>query len=281
MISADFTIEDALDASAMAFDAQLEESARSVGYMRDGYPSWAMWTSGTGYRHGHLMPIHNIYTYDAEVHYTQTSGASFHASPAESPWRPITRGFNDAAHAPLAAPPNAFPTMNGPLSDDEIFARPIECDWNHMEEDFRHLRWLYAPPLDDAVAFALDPPTTNPNIWATKAQPSLPLASVAPTLDANGITGQVVEQVVRRNRTRLTAYDAIFIYQQKSHKKARMAAKLGEEYNVTAKTVRDIWRQRTWRDATRELSSNGNTAIANGDTAIESLAPPPASSRSR
>jgi len=158
--------------------------------------------------------------------------------------------------------------IGGKMSD-EMFTRPIGCEWNHMADDFGQ---LYTP-LD--VAFARSPrsrasTTTNPNyIGALSA-----LASLAPTVNDDEIAGQAVAQVVRRNRIRLTARDAVLIYQQKYHKTARMVVQLGNEYNVAAKTVRDIWRQRTWRHSTREYSSNGTTAIANGDTAIEDLTPP-------
>jgi len=212
------------------------------------------------------MSNRNICTNDAAAHYTQTSGSSRHYSPAAG--LSTACGCSYATHIPLATSPNTFLAIGGTMSD-EMFTRPIGCEWNHMADDFGQ----FYTPLD--VVFARSPrsraaTTTNPNnIGALSA-----LASLAPTVDGDEIAGQAVAQVVCRNRIRLTARDAVFIYQQKYRKTARMAVQLGKEYNVTAKTVRDIWRQRTWRHSTREHSSNGTTAIANGDTAIEDLAPP-------
>ena len=180
-----------------------------------------MWTSEKRCRQDHLMTTHNMYTYDDAAHYLQTSSASFYASP----WQFTACGYIDATHVPLAAPSNTFPAMHGTMSD-EMSTRPIERKWYYIAEDFGQLRKIYGHPLD--IAVALDPcpraaTTTNPTTIA--APPSL-----ASALDDNGIAWQVVEQVVRCNRIRLTAHDAGFIYLQKFHKTVHMAAaKLGEE----------------------------------------------------
>ena len=261
MLTADFSIEDALDASARAFDAQLLESTRSAGYMDgargDGSLVWI--ECGPD----HLLPNHKSYSCDVAAHYTQASCSSFHSSQAAGLRKSTVRGLHSVAHAPLVAPPNTFLAT---MSDDEMVARLIERQQHHMAEEFMQLRSLYGPPMHDDVAFAVGSPSrtataTNANLIPNPIA-ALPLAGLASAADDDEVAGLAGEHDVPRKRNRLTADDAIFIYQQKRKKTARMASQLGEEYNVTAKTVRDIWRQRTWSEATRIYSNTGNDGIA-------------------
>ena len=57
------------------------------------------------------------------------------------------------------------------------------------------------------------------------------------------------------NSMKLTALDAIAIYQCKFNKTPGRAAQTSHLYNVSAKTVRDIWTQKTWRSATCPISN--------------------------
>ena len=162
------------------------------------------------------------------------------------------------AEKPTALLPSPNPSltiraMRETMTDDEMVAALINCERNHMAEEFRHLRRLYG--MDNSVAPAVGIPartaaftTPNPN---PVAAPPLPLAVHVPAMANDGNAGApAARQVVRRKCTRLTADDARFIYPQKHSKTAHKAALLGEEYGVTAKTVRDIWRRRTWGKAT-------------------------------
>jgi len=57
------------------------------------------------------------------------------------------------------------------------------------------------------------------------------------------------------NTMKLTALDAIAIFQHKLNKTPGRAAQVGLLYKVSAKTVRDIWTQKTWQWATFPISS--------------------------
>jgi hypothetical protein len=54
---------------------------------------------------------------------------------------------------------------------------------------------------------------------------------------------------------KLTALEAIAIYQCKFNKTPGRAAETSRLYKVSAKTVRDIWTQKTWGSATCRISS--------------------------
>jgi len=264
MIPADFSIEDALDASARAFDAELRlaELTRSAGYLyghrRDGSP---VSKSEVNCKDNHFLPNTGA---------LQANCASSHAAQAAGPWQSMVHGSHADAHAPLVTPPSPSLAMGGTLSDDKMVARLItECEQNYTAEDsgFGRLRWLYGSPLHVDVAIALGPSSPgrrttnqNPNLIPV-AVPPLPLAGLALAVGNDEIMWPAEKQVVGRKRTKLAGKDAVIIYQQKRTKTVHTAVKLGEEYNITAKTVRDIWRQRTWGEATRDYSTNGDAAI--------------------
>jgi len=55
-------------------------------------------------------------------------------------------------------------------------------------------------------------------------------------------------------RPRITAADAIAIYQQKPVKRrasGNLSSQLALKYHITEKAVRDIWLPRTWKRATK------------------------------
>ena len=206
-----------------------------------------------------MLPNRQSCTRDIGVHYQQASCASNHSAQAAGPWKVTEHRSHEDVHVPLTTP--GFLVMRCILSDDGLIQ-------NYMAEDFGRLRRLCALPLDDNVAVALVQ-SSSASVRMTLKPNLIPVA--APPFSPAGLDPAVDEQVGSRKQTKLTANDAVFIYQQKHHKTVRMASQLGKVYNVTAKAVRDIWRQRTWGEATRDYLNSGDAAI----TQNGSLAPPP------
>jgi len=64
-----------------------------------------------------------------------------------------------------------------------------------------------------------------------------------------------LEVVLRMDRVKLRPDQAIYIFQQRSTKTSRTAALLSAKFGITPKAIRDIWRQRSWGDETRDLES--------------------------
>lgn len=262
MITADFSIEDALDANARAFDAELAELTRSAGYLYGPRNGSTVSTSEEDCKNNHSLP-------NSGAPFMQAIFTCSHADQAAGPWQSIVHGY-----APLVTPSPSI-VMRSTLSNDTMVARLIaESERNYTVED----SGFYGPSLHNAVA--LGPSSSgrrttyqDPNLTPVTVPP-LPLASLGLAVDDDEIVWPAAEQVVGRKRTKLAGKDAIFIYQQKHNKTAHTAAELGEKYNITAKTVRDIWRHRTWGEATRhcDYSSNGDAAI--NQVCLSPLPPP-------
>ena len=85
-------------------------------------------------------------------------------------------------------------------------------------------------------------PYTN----AAAGAPAQGGSSIATPLVAAGVHGKAYQTV-------LTGRDAVEIYLAKPEKGRHDASFLAVRFNVTAKTIRDIWRRRTWWRATRHL----------------------------
>jgi len=226
MITADFSIEDALDAAAREFNAELEHSqsarsARCVGARRDGSS-----VSISEYMHDEWRPHpKSNECFPVALHYSQAGAASYDAAQAAVGLQPAASGSHAAA----------------------LMVKPLSC------------------PLPCG--------SPNPYIGTCSTMPDeamvalIHVAEQSMRLNNDGnnteIAGPAAEQIVHGERlgTKLMADDAVFIYQQKRVKTSRMAEQLGREYNITAKAVRDIWRRRTWRKATREHCSDGDDDI--------------------
>ena len=78
------------------------------------------------------------------------------------------------------------------------------------------------------------------------------LPQVAATTDSTS-HGAQSHTVQRRFRTVITKHEAIQIFRAKhSHRMGdREAARLGFEFGLTSKAIRDIWTMRTWVQATK------------------------------
>jgi len=59
-----------------------------------------------------------------------------------------------------------------------------------------------------------------------------------------------------RERTRLTADQAISIFNQRRTKTSRTAALLAAKYSISSKAIRDIWTLKSWATETRPHWSN-------------------------
>jgi len=139
---------------------------------------------------------------------------------------PFKYDDNDFQAMPFPPRPNPHPTSNG-LSIANLRSSVSEAT-------------MFTPMLALPRSHVVFPPS----------QRDERLAAIALNPHLEPVLPEARERAIEK-RARLTADQAILIFNQRRTKTSRTAALLAEEYGISSKAIRDIWTLKSWAAETR------------------------------